>query len=133
VVLSDSESNAVVAKPFIGITTYLQQAQTGVWDVRAAFLPEEYFAAVERAGGIPLLLPPQPLHGGVAEQVIAHIDGLIIAGGLDVEPSRYGAEASPKSDPRAASGTIGMTLCWPKRSVSICRSWPSAGASRCSM
>ena len=86
-------------KPFIGITTYLQQAQTGVWDVRAAFLPEVYFAAVERAGGIPLLLPPQPLDGGVAEQVIARIDGLIIAGGLDVEPSRYGAEASPESDP----------------------------------
>ena len=98
-VLSDSDSEAVVPKPFIGITTYLQQAQTGVWDVRAAFLPEVYFAAIERAGGIPLLLPPQPLDGGVAEQVIARIDGLIIAGGLDVEPSRYGAEASPESDP----------------------------------
>jgi len=41
----------------------LQRAQTGVWDVQAAFLPEVYFAAVERAGGIPVLLPPQPLDG----------------------------------------------------------------------
>lgn len=86
-------------KPVIGITTYLQRAQTGVWDVRAAFLPEVYFAAVETAGGIPLLLPPQPLDGGVAEQVIARLDGLIIAGGLDVEASRYGAEAHALADP----------------------------------
>src|SRR3954467_7396352 len=51
-------------KPMIGMTTYLQRAQTGVWDVKAAFLPEVYFGAVERAGGIPVLLPPQPLDGG---------------------------------------------------------------------
>ncbi|HXR43306.1 MAG TPA: gamma-glutamyl-gamma-aminobutyrate hydrolase family protein [Pseudolysinimonas sp.] len=87
------------ARPLIGLTTYLQRAQTGVWDVRAAFLPEVYFAAVEKAGGIPLLLPPQPIDGGVAEQVMARLDGLIIAGGLDVEASRYGAEPHPHADP----------------------------------
>jgi len=88
-----------VQRPLIGLTTYLQRAQTGVWDVRAAFLPEVYFGAVERAGGIPVLLPPQPLDGGVAEQVMARLDGLIIAGGLDVEPTRYGAEPHEKTDP----------------------------------
>lgn len=86
-------------KPFIGLTTYLQRAQTGVWDVRAAFLPEVYFAAVEKAGGIPVLLPPQPLDGGVADQVMSRIDGLIVVGGLDVEASRYGAEAHAEADP----------------------------------
>lgn len=86
-------------KPLIGITTYLQRAQTGVWDVQAAFLPEVYFGAIERAGGIPLLLPPQPIDGGVAEQVMERLDGLIIAGGLDVEASRYGAVAHEKTDP----------------------------------
>lgn len=86
-------------RPVIGLTTYLQRAQTGVWDVQAAFLPEVYFAAVERAGGIPVLLPPQPLDGGVAEQVMARLDGLIIAGGLDVEASRYGANAHLMADP----------------------------------
>lgn len=85
-------------RPIVGITTYLQRAQTGVWDVQAAFLPEVYFAAVERAGGIPVLLPPQPLDGGVAEQVMARLDGLIIAGGLDVDPSRYGAQPHEKTD-----------------------------------
>lgn len=44
-------------KPIIGLTTYLEQAQTGVWDVRAAFLPAVYFDAINRAGGIAVLLP----------------------------------------------------------------------------
>ncbi len=88
-----------VSKPLIGLTTYLQRAQTGVWDVQAAFLPEVYFGAIERAGGIPVLLPPQPLDGGVAEQVMDRLDGLIITGGLDVEASRYGAVAHPEADP----------------------------------
>ncbi len=86
------------AKPIVGVTTYLQRAQTGVWDVQAAFLPEVYVAAVEKAGGIPLLLPPQPLAGGVAEQVVDRLDGLIIAGGLDVDAARYGAAAHPEND-----------------------------------
>ena len=92
-------SNVSEVKPLIGLTTYLQRAQTGVWDVQAAFLPEVYFGAIERAGGIPVLLPPQPIEGGVAEQVMERLDGLIITGGLDVEASRYGAEAHEKADP----------------------------------
>jgi putative glutamine amidotransferase len=87
------------SKAIIGITTYLQRATSGVWDLQAAFLPEVYFGAVERAGGIPLLLPPQPLDGGVAEQVMARLDGLIISGGLDVEAARYGAAPHPHADP----------------------------------
>jgi putative glutamine amidotransferase len=89
----------VQPKPLIGITTYLQRAKSGVWDLQAAFLPEVYFGAVERAGGIPLLLPPQPIDGGVAVQVMARLDGLIITGGLDVEAARYGAAAHPHADP----------------------------------
>ena len=40
------------APPVIGLTTYLQQAQTGVWDVRASFLPAIYIEGVTSAGGI---------------------------------------------------------------------------------
>ena len=54
-------------RPVIGLTTYLQQAQTGVWDVRAAFLPAIYFEAVTAAGGIAVLLPPQPVDDDVAD------------------------------------------------------------------
>ncbi|PRC45532.1 gamma-glutamyl-gamma-aminobutyrate hydrolase, partial [Mycobacterium sp. ITM-2017-0098] len=53
-------------RPVIGLTTYLQQAQTGVWDVRASFLPAIYFEGVGMAGGISVLLPPQPADDAIA-------------------------------------------------------------------
>ncbi len=85
-------------KPVIGLTTYKQRAQTGVWDVTAAFLPAVYFEAVQRAGGIPILLPPQPVDDEVAGRVLDGLDGLIVTGGADVDPARYGQEAAPETD-----------------------------------
>jgi putative glutamine amidotransferase len=82
----------------IGLTTYRAQAQTGVWDVQASFLPAVYFDAVTAAGGIAVLLPPQPVTAAIAERVLDGLDGLIITGGPDIEPARYGAEAHPTTD-----------------------------------
>jgi putative glutamine amidotransferase len=96
VALSGSELSG--AKPLIGITTYLEQAQTGVWDVPASFLPKVYFEAVNRAGGVAILLPPQPVDAEIAASVIERLDGLIIAGGKDVDPARYGQEPHPTTD-----------------------------------
>lgn len=84
--------------PVIGLTTYLEQSQTGVWDVPASFLPKVYFEAVNRAGGIAVLLPPQPVDHEVARRVLERIDGLIITGGKDVNPARYGQEPHPTTD-----------------------------------
>ena len=85
-------------RPLIGVTTYLQRSQSGVWDVEAAFLPKVYLDGVTAGGGIPVLLAPQPLHDGVARAVIARLDGLLIAGGVDVDPARYGQEAHVETD-----------------------------------
>ena len=74
-------------RPVIGLTTYLQQASSGVWDTRASFLPAVYLDGVTRAGGIAALLPPQPVDGQIADRVIDGVDGLIITGGRDVDPS----------------------------------------------
>lgn len=86
------------SKPLIGLTTYLEQAQTGVWDVQASFLPKVYFEAVTKAGGIAILLPPQPVDAEIAAQVLDGLDGLIITGGKDVDPARYGQEPHPETD-----------------------------------
>ncbi|CAN5311531.1 gamma-glutamyl-gamma-aminobutyrate hydrolase family protein [soil metagenome] len=86
------------SRPIIGLTTYLEQAQTGVWDVQASFLPKVYFEAVNKAGGIAVLLPPQPVDASIASAVIEGLDGLIITGGKDVDPARYGQTAHPETD-----------------------------------
>jgi putative glutamine amidotransferase len=86
-------------RPIIGLTTYLQRAQTGVWDTKAAYLPHVYLDAVTRAGGIAVLLPPQPVDDAIAARVLEGIDGLIVTGGRDVDPARYGQPPHPETDP----------------------------------
>jgi putative glutamine amidotransferase len=77
------------SQPVIGITTYRQQAKTGVWDVDAAFLHSGYIESVTRAGGIAVLLPPQPASMEIADRVLDGVDGLVFAGGRDINPERY--------------------------------------------
>ncbi|MGX1563973.1 gamma-glutamyl-gamma-aminobutyrate hydrolase family protein [Streptomyces sp. NPDC055506] len=84
----------------IGVSTYLESgARWGVWELDAALLPAGYPRLVRRAGGLAAMLPPDdPLH---AADVVARLDGVVIAGGPDVEPVRYGAEREPRTGPPA--------------------------------
>ena len=84
--------------PLIGLTTYRQQAQSGVWDVHASFLPGVYLDGVTLSGGVAVLLPPQPVDAGVAERVLDPLDGLIVTGGRDVDPAAYGHQPHPATD-----------------------------------
>ena len=80
--------------PLIGITTYSDFARWRDWSAPAAVLPRTYVDAVRRGGGRPVLLPP----GGAAAEAAAtaaELDGLIVSGGGDVDPSRYGAAMHP--------------------------------------
>jgi putative glutamine amidotransferase len=87
-----------VAKPLIGVTTYLEQAVRGEWDERFGMVPETYLIAVEEGGGIPVMLPPQPFDDADIDRVLGAIDGLVVSGGADVDPGRYGAERGPHTD-----------------------------------
>jgi putative glutamine amidotransferase len=79
-----------VARPVIGITTYVTSAKWSHWELEAALVPADYVHAVERAGGRALLVPPSD--DGVDETLEA-LDGLIFSGGSDLDPELYGQEA----------------------------------------
>lgn len=96
--MNASDSAVTGLRPVIGLTTYLQQAKSGIWDKRAAFLPGIYIEGVTLAGGIPTLLPPQPVDADIANRILDGIDGLVITGGRDVDPSSYGHDPHPTTD-----------------------------------
>src|SRR6201989_438798 len=82
--------------PVIGITTYEDQASWRGWSARAAMLPYVYVDAVRRSGGRAVLLPP----GGDDEEAsatVASLHGLVVAGGPDIDPVRYGASRNPRT------------------------------------
>jgi putative glutamine amidotransferase len=85
----------VTVQPLIGLSTYREQARWGVWDQPADLLPTTYADAVARAGGVPVLLPPQPPTSAAA--VVARLDGLVVTGGADVDPGRYDAAPHPST------------------------------------
>ncbi|KAA1251794.1 gamma-glutamyl-gamma-aminobutyrate hydrolase family protein, partial [Mycobacterium simiae] len=87
------------SRPLVGLTTYLEQVQTGVWDVPASYLPADYFEGVVMAGGIAVLLPPQPVDRASVERVLDALDALVITGGYDVDPAAYGHQPHPSTDP----------------------------------
>ena len=83
-----------MARPIIGITTYVTSAQWSHWDVEAALVPADYVRAVERAGGRPLLVPPS--EDGI-DETLEVVDGLIFSGGADLDPDLYGQDSHPET------------------------------------
>ncbi|MCW2522107.1 MAG: peptidase [Frankiales bacterium] len=79
-------------RPVIGITGYAEPASWGVWaGVPAALIPYDYVRKVEAAGGLALVIPPRPdADEDWAADICGRLDGLILAGGADVEPVHYG-------------------------------------------
>jgi putative glutamine amidotransferase len=83
--------------PVIGICTELVDARWGVWHDRAALLSHLYISSIQDAGGVVMMIPPDPRLESNPDTVLDVIDGLILAGGADVDPSAYGAEPHPET------------------------------------
>jgi putative glutamine amidotransferase len=87
----------------IGVCTALEEARFGVWDgIDTVLLDRQYVDAVQRAGGVAILLPPDPEVTTDPDRLLGLLDGLILAGGRDVDPAAYGAEPHPATDPPRA-------------------------------
>jgi putative glutamine amidotransferase len=86
-----------MARPVIGICTAVERARWSVWDQQALLLPRSYVDAIQRAGGLALMLPPDPEAERDPDETLDLLDGLILAGGADVDPASYGAEPHPET------------------------------------
>ena len=79
-------------RPVIGLCAALERAQWSVWDQQAVLLPRSYVEAVQHAGGMAVMLPPDGASVEDPGQVLGLIDGLLLAGGADIDPSCYGQQ-----------------------------------------
>lgn len=86
-----------MSRPVIGVCAGIEQARWSVWDQEALLTPRGYVDAVQRAGGMALLLVPDVRLVRDPDEVLDLLDGLILAGGADVDPVTYGADPHPQT------------------------------------
>jgi putative glutamine amidotransferase len=86
-----------VTRPVIGICAAIESAQWAAWEVVVNLSPRTYSLAVQRAGGIALVLPPDDAIAESPDELLGLIDGLILAGGSDIDPASYGAKPDPET------------------------------------
>ena len=83
-----------LSAPIIGVTTSVNERDYETPEQAVVMVPANYPQAIRRAGGIPILLT----EGDDVEALLDRLDGIIIAGGRDVDPARYGEEPHERTD-----------------------------------
>jgi putative glutamine amidotransferase len=86
-----------VARPVIGICAAIESARWAAWEVEVNLSPRTYSLAVQRAGGLALILPPDDVVAESPDELLDMLDGLILAGGSDIDPASYGAQPHPET------------------------------------
>jgi acyl-CoA reductase-like NAD-dependent aldehyde dehydrogenase/gamma-glutamyl-gamma-aminobutyrate hydrolase PuuD len=84
--------------PAIGICAAVERVSWGVWDsYEVTLTPRAYVRAVQRAGGLAIVLPPDEAAVSEPDAFLDRVDGLLLAGGADIDPASYGAETHPET------------------------------------
>jgi putative glutamine amidotransferase len=83
------------AKPVIGISAYPRIVDTSIGRTLLHTTSRFYVDSVARAGGVPVILPV--VDRDDVEAMIGAVDGIVLTGGGDVQPSRYGAKPIPET------------------------------------
>ena len=115
----------------IGICSAVEQVKWGAWDQVVALTPRSYATAVQRAGALALVLPPDDDAAESPDALLDRIDALILAGGADVDPASYGAKPHDETKgtwPERDRFELGVAH---RRSSGTCRCWASAAGCRC--
>jgi putative glutamine amidotransferase len=86
-------------RPVIGIAACVERARWSVWDSEAMLVPRNYIDAVQKAGGLAMILAPDPVDERDPDGVLDLVDGVMLCGGVDLDPQRYGAERHEQTDP----------------------------------
>jgi putative glutamine amidotransferase len=86
-----------VSRPVVGICTAVEEASWGGWAVVCNLSPRSYTLTVQAAGGMALLLPPDDAAAEQPSEMLDRVDGLMLAGGSDVDPASYGAQPHPQT------------------------------------
>jgi putative glutamine amidotransferase len=87
-------------RPRIGLVADRRSASFGAWsDVDLAFAWTHYVAAIDAAGGAPLIFPLAECFAEAPELALDPIDGLVLAGGRDLEAATYGEQPDPANEP----------------------------------
>ena len=93
-------------RPLIGLTAYAQQVQYGSNDLMAGMLPMTYVRAVHATGGRAVLITPDDPGSDVLES----LDGIVFAGGNDIDPAYWGADRHPATEIDVARDTSELML-----------------------
>jgi putative glutamine amidotransferase len=89
-------------RPRIGLCAALERARWTVWDREAFLLSRAYVDAIQAAGAVALMVPPDAWVAAHPDDVLDGLDGLVLAGGADIDPASYGSSRHPRSPSRCA-------------------------------
>ncbi len=94
--------------PVVGLTTYLEPARWGAWDVLAAVVPHWYLDLLRGVDLDVVLLPPADAPSAAP---LDRLDGLVLVGGADIDATRYGAAPDGTADvPRTSRDETELAL-----------------------